>query len=140
MSGADFVSLAKKSREQVRNNSQELRNMLVPVVREELNTRSRIFGEAVPEQFDSAVNEGVTPLQAVVLTYSIVTDDLLAGSQSDLQERMSRLPKQGATKDKRPERAFGAYGRLYSMPAGLIFNRATTGSFLTRWEERGKAK
>jgi hypothetical protein len=140
MSTADFAGLAKKSREQVRNNGEEVRNMLLPVVGEELTTRSRIFGEAVPAQFGSAVDEGVTPLQAVVLAYSVVTDDLLAGSQSDLQETISRLPRRGATKGNLAERAFGAYGRIYSMPAGLIFNRTTMGSFLTRLEERGKAK
>lgn len=140
MSTSDFIGFAKKSREQVRSNGSDVRNMLLPAVGEELTARSRIFGKAVPEQFGSAVDEGVTPLQAVLLAYSVVTDDLLAGSQSDLQETISRMPRRGATKDKVAERAFGAYGRIYSMPAGLVFNRTTMSSFLTRLEERGKTK
>src|SRR2546430_2162796 len=75
----------------------------------EIQSCTRNLSEAVPEQFGLA-STGLTPLQAVLISYSIVSEDRLAYSSLNLQKRMEFL-QAAITK---------TIGQLYPSPSGHL--------------------
>ena len=83
----------------------------------------------MPEQFSNARTNGVTPLQAVLITYSIAADDDLSGSQQDLKEA-AFASRAGDRK------AFGVDGYVFRTPTSLMFNKKTTARLLDHFGRR----
>ena len=81
-------------------------------------------------------SSGVTPLQAVVISYSVVADDSLAFSKSDLaQQRINgrmfgRVTRADKKTQKDSGRPFGVNGYLYSSPAYVLFNKDAVGKLI----------
>lgn len=109
----------------------------------ETHVRSRIdfLRAALPEQF-GAVAQGLTPVQAFVITYSVVADDLLADSTPNLRKRMKalqeRIARNGQGHYPSPDGhfAYGVNGYLYSTPLDLVLDEQTLNDLLNRIEER----
>src|SRR5882724_1129781 len=68
-----------------------LKIMVKRAVGDELQKRTKSLGETVPEQFGAVASEGYTPLQAVLIAYSVASDDLLADSADNLQRRLKGI-------------------------------------------------
>src|SRR5919205_917656 len=77
-----FGTNARQLRDNLRQGNEVARDMVQRVVDESVYDRLTLFSEAVPDKF--ARVDGFTPLQALVLSYSIVADDNLSGSSEDL--------------------------------------------------------
>jgi len=111
---------------------------------------------AVPEQFgnlwdvahgreSSAADAGLTPLQAFLFAYSLMSNDGLDYSQANLSKSMRLKRDEWAEKLSRPfpshdgHRAYGVNGYLFSTPLDLFFNQQTIDRLLDRIEKGGGA-
>lgn len=113
----------------------------------ETQVRSRVdfLSAALPEQFGAAPRS-LTPVQALLITYSVVADDPLADSTPNLKKRMKALQERTARREQghypSPEGhfAFGVNGYLYSTPLNLTFDEQTVSDLLNRVEERSGSR
>lgn len=108
----------------------------------ELKGRRVYLGEALPEQFGTP-DAGLTPLQAVLLSYSVASDDALTDSESGLRTRMREVQEHLTRRTGQPypspdgHRAYGPNGYLFSTPLDLAFDDRAVGLLLDRIAERG---
>jgi hypothetical protein len=135
-----FVEQARAFRVQAQLKDQLLRDEVRGFIATEVATRAALLADALPEDFGGASKNGITPLQAVVFTYSVASDDQLNGSQGELQETVSRINevrgRQGA-KAPSAERAYGVNGRVLATPINVLFNPTTIKRLLDRIEKGG---
>ena len=100
----------------------------------EITARSNYLAAASPDFFNGAANNDLTPEQSMLLTYSIITDDPLAGNRTELQSKMNEMQQVVTKYTKHPypsslnHRAYGVNGYIYSTPTNLLFDDA----FVTR--------
>jgi len=162
MTPDDLTRQLQQGREESSNNDSQLREWLHAQIVETAKERVAALSEAVPEQFGNVLSDGVTPLQAVLIGYSIVADDPLTGSQSDLAQQMrqqrmtdrrvrsektesvvsparlqgTREYSEGQTNSSQriPARGYGINGELQALPVDLVFNRAGVAELLDRLE------
>lgn len=142
----DFVKDLIDARDWKRSGDSALDSGMRPLFAAEVNDRAANLSAAMPEHFSRIGIDGVTPVQAVVITYSVVADDALADSQSDLarqtiQERMSGRLTRAAAKAQRlnSPTPYGSNGFFHASPVYLLFNRTTVQRLLNP-AEGGKAK
>lgn len=108
----------------------------------EIERKISAFSDASPEYFGNA-KSGLTPMQALLITYSVVTDDYLDYNQSGLNQRMQSVQQGisqvigGAYSSPANHRAYGENGYLYSSPASLALNDTSINRILTLIAERG---
>lgn len=124
----------------------ELKSSIRPYFDSQISDRASSLSQALPEQFGRITTEGVTPAQAVLIAYSVASDDLLADSQSDLarqtvQERINgRLTRSEAkAQGLNSPIQYGRSGSSYSSPVQFLLNRGTIQRLLNP-EEGGKGK
>lgn len=116
------------------------------VVDEEVGKKVSLFAEAVPQQFGGAGGAGgLTPLQALLVAYSVASEDHLTDSEANLNKRMA------ATRDgivriinedyPAPDghTAYGVNGYLRSSPLDIVFDAPTVNALLDRIAERSRA-
>lgn len=142
---AEFVSQVKAAREWGQRGDHAVRDTVRSIIAEEVNDRAAYLGEALPEQFGRAKAEGVTPVQAIVIGYSVAADDLLTDSRSDVardivQQRMSaRLSKAEARAQKRDSNIpYGTKGFIHRSPLTVVFNKTAVDKLLQRAEGGNK--
>lgn len=128
-------------------------NMLRAQVKERVQGHARYLSEAVPEHFggmwdvandreSGAAGGGITPLHAVLVAYSLVSDDYLSDSDDRLAKRMDATQKQLTKALGKPfpaaagHRPYGVNGYLFSSPLDLLFDERTVNRLLDRLEER----
>jgi hypothetical protein len=135
----EFVEQTKALRDEAQRHDKLLRDQARDFIAREVQSRADLLGRALPEVFGRASKEGITPLQAVVFTYSVASDDQLNGSQGELQETVSAINQARGQNVKNPaaERAYGVNGRVYATPLNLLFNAKTFSSLLDRIEKGG---
>lgn len=132
-----------------------LKGMLGRVVKDRVKDRARYLSESVPEQFGNmwdtlgggeravADGGGVTPLQAILTTYSLVSDDYLSDGDEALSKRMKTFQAAvtRATGEAYPapsgHRPFGVNGYIFSSPLDLVLDEQTVNRLLDGLEERG---
>lgn len=120
-----------------------LKPMAVHSASVEVNARLRTLSEAVPDQFSSP-NLGLTPLQAVIVTYSVVSEDNLTYSATNLRKRMQSLCDAISQKNGRPyadpsgHLAYGPNGYFVSTPTDLVFDERTVNLLLDHIAERSR--
>jgi hypothetical protein len=108
---------------------------------EEVQKRAKYLGEAVPEQFGAAT-DGFTPLQAVLIAYSVASDDPLADSAANLQKRLATMHDgiEMLTGRHYPSAdghlAYGPNGYIFSTPLDTAFDEQTVNLLLDKIEER----
>ncbi len=107
----------------------------------EVERRVKLLAQAAPESY-GIINEGVTPMQAILIAYSIAADDPLAYNEAGLEQRMQTVrqgisQKTGQTySNPQGHRAFGTNGYLYSSPVDLLLNETTMNRILNSFKER----
>jgi hypothetical protein len=117
---------------------------------------ARNLAGAVPEQFGNlwdvtndreseAADAGFTPLQAFLISYSLLSNDPLDYSQANLIRKMN-IRRESRTEDpSQPfpspdgHRAYGVNGYLFSSPLDLMFDEQTVNRLLDRVEKGGGA-
>lgn len=142
MSSEDFVAQVQAIRRQMGTPSGQIfEGAARRIVGEEVEKKARLFAEAVPEQLNIS-EQGFTPLQALLLAYSVASEDQLADSEENLNKRMKAL-QNGigeliARSFPSPEghTAFGVNGYLFSSPLDIAFDEATVGDLLDLIAER----
>jgi hypothetical protein len=127
-----FVTAVNALREQSRQGDEAAREAFLTVLNEQLTDRMDLFEGGAPKQFAGAKDEGVTPLQALVITYSIAADDDLSGSRDEI----TRAAVSGYNPTR--AKAFGTNGRIFSSPIRLLFNKQTMTGLLDRLEKGGR--
>jgi hypothetical protein len=125
----EFVTNARQLRDKLRQGNDVARDMVQRVVDESVYDRLNLFSEAVPDKF--AGSDGFTPLQALVLSYSVVADDKLSGSSEDLRQA-------GIAAKANGRKAFGKEGHVFRVPIDFVFNRKTSARLLENLERRGQ--
>jgi hypothetical protein len=135
----EFVSQLKAGREWSGRGDVALRASIRPMIAEEVKERVAELSAALPSQFGSVQSDGLTPLQAVVIAYSVAADDPLSDSPSDLkrmivkQRMLSKQRKSDNDEQKRgSNKPYGIRGALYSSPVSLVFNKATINELTTQ--------
>jgi hypothetical protein len=139
-----FIKGANSARELSQRG--ELESSIRPFFELQINDRAVNLSEAMPEQFGRVKAEGVTPVQAVLIAYSVASDDSLADSQTDLarqivQERTNGRLTRAEAKAQRlnSPTPYGRNGFFYAAPVNVLFNRATVQRLLNP-TEGGKDK
>ena len=127
----EFIRQAKSAREWSRQGDSALPAALHPMIEEEVNGRAAALAAALPEQFGGAATQGVTPTQALLIAYSVGTDDPLADSRGDVerafvQQRMdARLTREQKKAQKNVSgRPYGERGAMHPSAASLFFKTA----------------
>lgn len=135
-----FIGQVKAGRMWSRRGDATLKISLRSMIDEEVKSRVHALVTSLPEQFGSVTREGATPLQALVISYSLAADDPLEGSQSDLrnqmvQKRMIEMQVRPTGPQNRDSgKAYGLNGFIYSSPINLFFDRAAIDQLLTSAE------
>lgn len=111
----------------------------------EVERRVNLYSEAAPESFGDA-KSNITPIQAVIIAYSVVSDDWLAHNQAGLQQKMQNyqqffLQKTGQSPgNPQGQKAYGSNGYMYSSPVDLMLDNAAVTRFLTLVQERSASQ
>lgn len=138
---AEFEGTAKAMRALSRQGDETFRGLVRAAVQGEVQNRLDVYSEALPGHFGRAKRIGVTPLQAVLIAYSVASDDLMGDSQETLNAKQemlyAELKGQGHQQGRKPNKAYGSDGYLFAMPLGLILNDAAMNGLLDRVGERG---
>jgi hypothetical protein len=116
--------------------------MISLAVSAEVDTKVKTIAEAQTNFFGST-NYDMTPIQALLVTYSVVTDDQLLHDQSTLQQKMQSLHQglQQVTGQSFPSpqghKAYGDNGYVFSSPASLVLSDANVTRLINLIQERG---
>jgi hypothetical protein len=125
-------------------------------LKDSVQGRVQYLSAAVPEYFgnmwdtindkeSSAANGGITPLQATLIAYSIVSDDYLCDSDDYLQKSMFAHQAIMTEIGKAPYPSpsghlpYGVNGYNFSSPLDLVFDEHTVNRLLDRIEEKSAA-
>lgn len=133
----EFVQQMKSARDWAQRGDTALRQAVRPLVAEEVRTRADDLSEALPDQFGRIKEEGVTPVQAALITYSVAADDPLDGSSSDtadqiVKHRIETRQVKGGKRDS--HKPYGVRGGLFSSPAHLLLDTGATKRLLDKYE------
>jgi hypothetical protein len=131
-----FRSEARSVRDQLAAGDEATANAIRVVVSEVVEERVSTLSEAAGAQFGRASREGFTPLQALLVTYSVIADDNLAHSSNDLKGMAKQSMNRPAPND-RDDLAYGPHGRLFSAPVHMFFNQEVMRGFLGRLTKGG---
>lgn len=143
----NVISQLKSFRDQARTGDATFQFLLNGFVRKEVETRARLFNEAAPAQFPqsdtwrSPLGTQLTPEQALLLAYSVISDDNLLDSEANLQAYMKdiekfRAKRSGYYPNSDGRFAYGTNGYLYASPLDLLLNEQTVTRLLQLIEER----
>lgn len=137
----EFIDQMQTSRDASRRNDKELRETVYAILEPLVKERVTYLSAALPEQFGQASIDGITPLQAFMVAYSIAADDLLSGSHSDLHKQIVALTRDSVKTSTQKieattEKAYGVNG-YYSTPLDLILTEQVVGDLLNRIEKGG---
>lgn len=140
LSKKELIQQAKSGRDWSRRGDSALRAGLRTLIEEQVSDRAVKLGGALPEQFAQAGTQGITPTQALLITYSVAADDPLADSRGDIeqmivQKRMNaRQTREEKKAQKTPSgRPYGPHGSVHPS-APHIFFKAGVDKLLTRGE------
>lgn len=131
-----LMQQAKAGREWSQRGDFALRDALHSMIEGEVNDRVSTLSSALPEQFGQAGDGGLTPTQALLIAYSIATDDQLTDSRSDIQQALvQQRIDTGETREKRKKqkvsgRPYGPNGFLHPSAPQLFFSKASVDKLL----------
>ncbi|HEX8456971.1 MAG TPA: hypothetical protein VF656_06725 [Pyrinomonadaceae bacterium] len=141
----ELVEQAKAGREWSRRGDSASRATLHMMIGEEVNDRAIKLSAALPEQFGQANTQGVTPTQALLIAYSVATDDPLADSRGDIEQTLvqQRMDARQTREQKKAQqknlsgRPYGARGFVHPSAPNFFF-KSGVDKFLSRSSEGGK--
>jgi len=131
-----LIQQAKAGRTWSQRGDFALRDALHSMLKGEVNNRINALSAAFPERFGQAGEHGVTPTQALLIAYSVATDDQLTDSRSDIQQAVIQQRMDiGQTREQRKGqkisgRPYGPNGFLHPSAPQLFFNRAAVAKLL----------
>jgi hypothetical protein len=143
----NLVAQMRSLRNQASANETSLKFLLGSFMKTEVEARAKLLSEALPSQFTQdgtwSGPHGVklTPVQAILIAYSVVSDDYLLDSEANQQKLMKALQEAGVKRaghfpDPTGKFAYGVNGYVYSSPVDLFFNDQVVGRILQLIEER----
>lgn len=139
LNSSEFISKAKAIRALSRQADKTLYSDLHAAIEAEVNSRVEVLKDSLPKHWGKVKKSGVTPLQAVLITYSVASDDSMGHSQQTLyatQELLhSKIKDKGLKKGRQPGKAFGTDGYLFATPLDIILDETTMAGLLNRIEE-----
>jgi len=145
LSQKELIQQAKSGREWSRQGNVALRTGLHSMIEEEVTDRVSTLSAALPEQFGQARVQGVTPMQALLIAYSIAADDPLTDSRSEItrvlvQQRMDagQTRAQKMAQQNISGRPYGPHGLIHPSDPYLFFNKAGVYRLLNLSEGGGK--
>lgn len=137
LDSTEFKSMCDLSRQ----GDEIVRGFIRAAVQGEVKDRVDLYSEALPGHFGRAKQMGLTPLQAVLIAYSVVSDDFMGHSQVTLnatQELLyAKMKDHGYKGGRRPAKAYGTNGYLFAAPLDLVLNETTMNRLLDHIGERG---
>jgi hypothetical protein len=115
--------------------------MIDSVVAEAVQSRIKVLAEALPDQWGDTLEQGLTPVQAFIVTYSLAADDDLSMSAAGLREEMKwsegehrkEIAGYPASEGRVP---YGDQGYMFSSPVSLLLDGATTSGLLDQMSQR----
>ena len=137
LSKKDLIQQAQAGREGSRRQDVGLQTELHSMIESEVNNRVSTLSTMLPEQFGNASSQGVTPTQALVIVYSVTTDDPLTDSRSDMAEKLrqkrmeERQTREQWKAQKLSVRPYGPHGFLHPSAPQLFFNKTAIDSLLS---------
>jgi flagellar basal body-associated protein FliL len=108
----------------------------------EVTNRSNYLVAADPNFFNGSSANEMTPLQAILITYSVIADDSLAGNRAELEKQMLDNQQDITNFTGIPypspqgHNAYGVNGYSYSTPTDLLFDDATVTRVLNLIKEK----
>jgi hypothetical protein len=142
------VAQLKTFRDQARSGDGTFKYLLGSYTGREVDSRARLFNEATSEQFagssDSAnpFDVKLTPAQALLVAYSVLSDDRLLDAEVEHQKHLKLMRdfrakhSGGYYPDPKGHFAYGVNGYLYSSPLDIFMGEQATDRFLQLVEER----
>jgi hypothetical protein len=131
----------KSMRDLSRQGDEIVRGFIRAAVQGEVKDRVNLYSEALPGHFGRAKQVGLTPLQAVLIAYSVVSDDFMGHSQTTLNAMQelqpAKIKAQSHKGNPRLAKAYGSNGFLFAAPLDLVLNEAAMNRLLDRIGERG---
>ena len=137
LSRQDLIQQARAGREWSQRQDVGLQTGLHSMIEGEVNNRVSTLSTMLPEQFGNASSQGVTPTQALVIVYSVTTDDPLTNSRSDMAEtlRQKRMEERQTREQWKAQklsvRPYGPHGFLHPSAPQLFFNKTAIDSLLS---------
>jgi hypothetical protein len=147
VSPADFEKNLRRLSERSKSNNRELQNTLQKLIagnspESGVNGQIQLYARVLPEQFGAVMQAGISPTQALLIAYAIVSDDPIHVAQTALESEMTQAHK-NIDGQRYPEpngsRPFGTNGYLFATPLDLIFNAKTIGSMLDAIQAKTKS-
>jgi hypothetical protein len=131
MSQKELVQQVESGRDWSRRGDGALRTSLRSMIEGEVNDRVSTLSTALPDQFGQARAQGITPMQALLIAYSVAADDPLTDSRSDIQQLLiqKRIEARQTREQRRAQknvsgRPYGPHGLLHPSDPSLFFNGA----------------
>ncbi|HEX7723583.1 MAG TPA: hypothetical protein VF397_15590 [Pyrinomonadaceae bacterium] len=146
-----FVSQVKAMRDQITTSLADMiRTSMRQAVARIVHDRVSAMTEALPDAFagawDPAGNHpgpiGLTPVEGMVIAYSVASQDLLCDSGPNLDKLMKAMQNARTETTKQPypgpeeHFAYGVNGYITSSPLDLAFNERTLNRLLDQIDER----
>lgn len=136
----ELIRQAQSAREWSMQGDSALPTALRPMIEGEVNDRASALAVALPEQFGQAATQGVTPTQALLIAYSVGSDDPLADSRGDIEQALveKRMEARQTREQKKAQKnvsghPYGAHGSLHPSATSL-FLKTAMGKLLNRAE------
>lgn len=136
LSKKQLMQQAKAGREWSQRGDFALRHALHSMLEGEVNERVSALREGLPEQFGQADEEGLTPTQALLIAYSVATDDKLTDSRSDIQQAVVQQrmdageTREHKKKQKVSGRPYGPNGFLHPSAPQLFLSKGAIDKLL----------
>jgi hypothetical protein len=131
LSKKDLIQQAQAGREWSRREDVGLQTGLHSMIEGEVNNRVSTLSTMLPEQFGNANSQGLTPTQALVIAYSVATDDPLTNSRSDMAEelRQKRMEDRQSREQWKAQnlsvRPYGPRGWQHPSAPQLFFSKGS---------------
>lgn len=136
----ELIQQARAGREWSQRGDFALQSSLRSLVGEEVSDRVSKLSTALPAQFGQA-GKGITPTQAILIAYSVATDDPLTDSRNDIEQTLKQKRMDaGQTREQRKAqknvsgRPYGPRGLLHPSAPYLFMNKAAIDSLLNLTE------
>jgi hypothetical protein len=122
------------------------RSMASRLIGEQVAGRATSLRNSMPEKYELATTN-LSPVQVLLIAYSVAADDNLLDSATNLKHRMKAIQKWMEKKYKGKQypaseqyKAYGPNGYLYSSPVDILFDEKTSLRFLDKTQEKGEIK
>ncbi len=144
VSPAEFANRLRRFREDSRKNGKELRKKLRLFMagtspESGVNGHLELYRRVLPDQFGAVFQTGITPLQTVLLTYAMLSDDPIHLSGEALTKELKHAREWIGGDRYAPEKVrypFGANGYLFAAPVNLFLDEKTISDLLQLIQKR----